>query len=152
MKTLVFSLASVMLLVAGAATMPVRAQHNHSEHGPDQHEHAHPAAATVTLRGQVVCSSCWFEADRKTVAYGTDADKTCAVRCAKSDVPGALAVTENGETRLYILEDGKMSLKKDGKDWSAHTGVQAEVTGTARHEGDKHYLKVDTIKVLPAGS
>jgi type 1 fimbria pilin len=152
MKTLAFSLASVMLLVAGAATMPVRAQHNHAEHGPDQHDHAHPAAATVTLKGQIVCSTCWFEADRKTVAYGTDADKKCAVRCAKGDIPGALAVTENGETRLYILEDGMMSLTKHGKDWTEYTGVQAEVSGTARHEGDKHYLKVDSIKVIPAGS
>ena len=152
MKALTLSLAGMLLLVAGAATMPVRAQHNHAEHGHDQHDHAQHAAAAVTLKGQIVCSTCWFEADRKTVAYGTDADKKCAVRCAKSDVPGALAVTENGETKLYILEDGRVPLKKDGKDWTEYTGVQAEVTGTARHEGDKHYLKVDAIKVLPAGS
>ena len=150
MKTLTLSLAGMLLLVAGAATVPVGAQHNHAEHGRDQH--AQHAAAAVTLKGQIVCSSCWFEADRKTVAYGTDADKTCAIRCAKSDVPGALAVTENGETRLYILEDGKVSLKKDGKNWTEYTGVQAEVVGMARHEGDKHYLKVDAIKVIPAGS
>lgn len=152
MKTLVLTLAGVMVLVAGAATVPVRAQENHAAHGHDHGDHAQHAAAAVTLKGQIVCSSCWFEADRKTVAYGTDADKKCAVRCAKGDVPGALAVTENGETRLYVLEDGKMSLKKDGKDWSEYTGVRAEVTGTARHEGDKHYLKVDTITVIPAGS
>jgi hypothetical protein len=152
MKTLMLSLAGMLLLVAGAATTPVGAQHNHAEHGHDQHDHAKQAAATLILKGQIVCSSCWFEADRKTVAYGTDADKTCAIRCAKSDVPGALAVTENGEMRLYILEDGKLALKKDGKDWTEYTGLQAEVTGTARHEGDKHYLKVDSIKVVPAGS
>lgn len=152
MKTLMLNLAGIALLFAGAATVPVRAQENHAAHGHDQHDHAQPAAATVTLKGQIVCSSCWFEADRKTVAYGNDADKKCAVRCAKSDVPGALAVTEGGETRLYILEDGKLSLKQGGKDWTEHTGVQAEVAGTARHEGDKHYLKVDSIKVIPAGS
>ena len=152
MKTLVLSLAGALVLAAGAATAPVRAQENHAAHGHDHGDHAQHAAAAVTLKGQIVCSTCWFEADRKTVAYGTEADKKCAVRCAKGDVPGALAVTENGVTKLYILEDGKAALKADGKDWSQYTGVQAEITGTPRHEGDKHFLKVDTIKVLPAGS
>jgi hypothetical protein len=152
MKTLVLSLAGALVLSAGAATAPVRAQENHAAHGHDHGDHAQHAAAVVTLKGQIVCSTCWFEADRKTVAYGTEADKTCAVRCAKGDVPGALAVTENGVTKLYILEDPKAALKADGKDWSQYTGVLAEITGTARHEGDKHFLKVDAIKVLPAGS
>ena len=66
MKTLTLSLAGMLLLVASAATMPVRAQHNHAEHGHDQHDHAQHAAAAVTLKGQIVCSTCWFEADRKT--------------------------------------------------------------------------------------
>jgi len=31
-------------------------------------------AATVTLEGQVVCSVCWFEADRKIKPYGDEGD------------------------------------------------------------------------------
>lgn len=50
--------------------------------------------ARVTLRGQVVCSNCWSEADRKTTAYGTPADLKCARLCAKDAVPAALAVDE----------------------------------------------------------
>lgn len=41
--------------------------------------------------GQVTCSECWYEADRKTVAYGAEADVKCAIRCANGGVDGALA-------------------------------------------------------------
>jgi hypothetical protein len=110
------------------------------------------STAAVTLKGQVTCSECWFEADRATTPYGGEADTKCAVRCAKGGVPGALAVTSNGETTLYMLESGTYALGDDGKNWTAHTGNYVEVTGTVRKDGDKQYLKVDSLKVLPAGA
>ena len=106
------------------------------------------ADGPVTLTGQVTCSECWFEADRKTVAYGTEADVKCAIRCAKGGVHGALAVTEGGTTTLYLLEDGKVELGKDGKIWTDLTGRHVEVTGVVRKEGDKHLVKVDALKVV----
>jgi hypothetical protein len=127
--------ASVLLLLLGLLPAAGQAQ----------------GADTVTLTGQIVCSECWFEADRKTAPYGDEADMKCAIRCAKGGVPGALAVTGGGETTLYILEDGKLSLGEAGKGWTAHAGARAEVTGAARKEGDKRYLKVDALKILPAG-
>ena len=114
---------------------------------------AHAAyAQAATLHGQVTCSECWFEADRTKTAYGGEADTKCAIRCAKGGVPGALAVTADGKTTLYILESGKYDLGADGKNWTDHTARHVKVTGTVRKEGDKHYLKVDSLEVLPAGT
>jgi hypothetical protein len=133
-----FTIRAVLLLavVIGLSAEATRAQ----------------SPASVTLKGQVVCSSCWFEADRTTTPYGGDADTKCAIRCAKGGVPGALAVTTGGETTLYILESGAFSFEKDGKNWSEHTAHQVEITGTVRTEGDKLILKVDSFKTVPAGS
>ena len=46
----------------------------------------------VKLTGQIVCSQCWFEADRAQVAYGTPADLDCAKTCAAKSIPASLAV------------------------------------------------------------
>lgn len=95
----------------------------------------------VTLTGQVVCSNCWFEEDdRKAKPYGSEDDIKCAIRCAKRNVPQALAVVGEKETTLYILEPGKTKtelLKLIGK--------QVTVTGTVREDGDKKYLRVDSL-------
>ncbi|HZB45881.1 MAG TPA: TlpA disulfide reductase family protein, partial [Pyrinomonadaceae bacterium] len=65
---------------------------------------------------------------------------------AGKNIPGALAVkNEGGGHTLYLLEDGKE--KVSGKGWLAYTGKQVEVTGAARREGDKHHLKVDSLRV-----
>ena len=129
------TLSAVMLaVVLGLSVQAVRAQ----------------SPATVTLKGQVTCSECWFEADRKSKPYGGDADTKGAIRCAKGGIPGALAVTSNGETTLYLLESGKYTLGDDGKNWTDHTGHYVEVTGTVRKDGDKQFLKVDSLKVVPA--
>ena len=106
------------------------------------------ADGPVTLEGQVTCSECWFEADRKTVAYGTEADVKCAIRCAKGGVHGALAVTEGGTTTLFLLEEGKVSLGEQGKVWTDLTGKRVQATGLVRKEGDKQYIKVDALKVV----
>ncbi|HXG66893.1 MAG TPA: TlpA disulfide reductase family protein [Blastocatellia bacterium] len=103
--------------------------------------------APVTLTGQVVCSECWFEADRKTTPYGTAADLKCAVRCARTGVPQALAVLNGDEYALYMLEKGKFK-----KDFLDYVGKRAEVTGATREKDGKQYLKVDDLKVLTSES
>jgi len=101
----------------------------------------------VTLRGQVVCSVCWSEAkDRKKTPYGTVADVTCAADCSEKDLPQALAVeTEKGFT-LYVMEKG--SVKTNGKDFLDMVPKMVEVEGDVRLEKDKHYIKVNSLKVL----
>jgi hypothetical protein len=101
------------------------------------------SGSTVTLEGQVVCSLCWFEADRKTTAYGTEGDLQCAADCAKAGKPQAIAVAEKNGHTLYILEPG--TLKRDRKDWLDFIAKRVKVTGTVRKDGDKLYLKVDSI-------
>lgn len=107
---------------------------------PDQ-----AAPARVTLRGQVVCSNCWGEADRTTTAYGTPADLKCARLCAKDAVPAALAVDEKGTLRLYLLEDG--AFKREGQGWLSYIAKSVEIAGTLREEKGKPWLKVDALRV-----
>ena len=104
------------------------------------------APTPVTLRGQVVCSNCWGEADRKTTAYGTPADLKCARICAKDAVPAALAVDEKGTTRLYLLEDG--AFKREGSGWLNYIAKRVEIMGTAREEKRTLWLKVDALRPL----
>ena len=104
----------------------------------------------VTLKGQVVCSECWFEqTDRKANPYGTASDLKCAARCSKDDVPQALAVWTGDAATLYVLEPG--AFKTDGKDFLAYAGKEVEATGTVRSAGDKKYFKVDTLAVVSDG-
>ena len=107
-------------------------------------------AAPVTLRGQVVCSECWFEADdRKAKPYGTESDVKCAVRCDKDGVAQALAVWEGDAATLYLLEKG--ALGKDGASFLTYIGKEVEITGSTRVADAKKHVKVDTLKVISAG-
>jgi hypothetical protein len=108
---------------------------------PDQ-----AAPGRMTLRGQVVCSNCWGEADRKTTAYGTPADLKCARLCAKDAVPAALAVDEKGTARLYLLEDG--AFKREGRAWLNYIAKRVEITGTVRDDKGRSWLKVDALRSL----
>ena len=101
----------------------------------------------VKLKGQVVCSVCWFEApDRKKTPYGNAADIQCAVDCSEKDLPQALAVeTEKGFT-LYVMEKG--AFNTNGKDFLDIVPKMVEVEGTVRTEKDKNFIKVNSLKVL----
>jgi hypothetical protein len=104
---------------------------------------------TTTLIGQVTCSVCWDEADRKTVAYGSRSDFECAAECAENGVSQALAVkTFGGDYILYVLEEGKF--KRKGANWLAYIAKTLEITGTLREADGKKFLAVDSLKVLPA--
>ena len=104
------------------------------------------ASSPVTVEGQVVCSLCWFEADRKVTPYGNEGDLKCALDCAKKGKSQAIAVAgENGFT-LYLLETGK--LKRDRNDWLDYIAKQVKASGTVREADGKRYLQVDSIEVV----
>lgn len=61
----------------------------------------------IRLKGQVVCSVCWFEADdRKKVPYGNTADIDCVIDCSEQKIQQALAVEDEKGFTLYTLEPG----------------------------------------------
>ena len=101
--------------------------------------------STATVVGQVVCSSCWFEADRKVTPYGTEGDRKCAVACAKDGKSQAIAVAGKDGFTLYLLEPGR--LRRERKDWLDFIAKRVKATGTVRQDGEKHYLKVDSIEL-----
>ena len=103
---------------------------------------------TVKLRGQIVCSVCWFEADdRKKTPYGNAADIKCALDCSEMSIPQALAVEDEKGFTLYMLEVGTFKPPK-GKDYLDLVPKMAEVEGTLRTEKDKRFLKVNALRVL----
>ena len=103
----------------------------------------------VKLRGQVVCSICWFEApDRKKTPYGNAADIKCAVDCSDLGNPQALAVEDEKGFTLYTLEKG--TFKTAGKDFLDLVPKSVEIEGEVRSEKDKRFLKVNALKVLDA--
>ncbi|HJQ98045.1 MAG TPA: TlpA disulfide reductase family protein [Candidatus Polarisedimenticolaceae bacterium] len=102
----------------------------------------------ATLTGQVVCSNCWFEADRAKVAYGTDDDLACAKRCADKGIGQSLAVREAGGTyKLVALEAGVIAGGK--KALLDAVAATVEVEGELR-EGEKAVFRVDALRVLPS--
>jgi thiol-disulfide isomerase/thioredoxin len=104
-------------------------------------------SGSVKLKGQVVCSQCWFESrDRKKTRYGSEADIQCAQDCSENGTPQALAVEDEKGFTLYILEPG--TYKPKGKDFLENVPAVVEVEGTLRTEKEKRFLKVNSLKVL----
>ena len=95
----------------------------------------------VTIEGQLVCSECWFEADRNTTPYGTAADIQCAIDCEVKGIPPAVAVRQGSQFKLYRLERGKFN--QDSKQWLEHIGKWVKVSGRVRSQGDQDYIAVD---------
>ncbi len=107
--------------------------------------------SAVTLKGQVVCSLCWFEeTDRKAARYGTRADITCAEECSEKGLPQALAVEDEKGFTLYTLERG--AYKTKAKDFLEFVPKTVEIVGTVRTVKDKNFLKVNRINVLKEGA
>jgi thiol-disulfide isomerase/thioredoxin len=108
-------------------------------------------AQTTKLVGQVVCSSCWFEApDRKKDPYGTPADITCALDCSEKGLPQALAVENGNGFTLYAMERG--TYKGKAKDFLEFVPNTVEVEGTVRTVKDKNFIKVNAIRVIRESS
>lgn len=104
------------------------------------------AKGKTTLEGQLVCSECWFEADRKTTAYGTAADIQCAADCAVKGIPPAVAVKQGEEFRLYLIEPGQF--KQNSEEWLTYIGKWVQVSGSVSSKKEKQYVAVDEIRVL----
>lgn len=104
------------------------------------------AKAKTTLEGQLVCSECWFEADRKTTAYGTPADIQCAADCAVKGIPPAVAVKQGEEFHLYLIEPGQF--KQNSEEWLTYIGKRVQVSGSVSSKKEKQYVAVDEIRVL----
>jgi hypothetical protein len=102
--------------------------------------------AKTTLEGQLVCSECWFEADRKTTAYGTPADIQCAADCAVKGIPPAVAVKQGKEFHLYLIEPGQF--KQNSEEWITYIGKWVQVSGSVSSKKEKQYVAVDEIRVL----
>ena len=107
------------------------------------------AAKSAKLEGQFVCSVCWFEADRKTTAYGTAADMDCARDCAENNIPPAIAVKEKDDYRLVLVEEGK--LKKPPESWLQYIGKQVRVAGRLRAADGKEFIALDELNVTGEG-
>ena len=102
---------------------------------------------TVKLKGQVVCSVCWFEAkDRKATPYGNAADIKCALDCSEEGIPQALAVEDEKGFTLYTMEAG--AFKPKAKDFLDIVPKMVEVEGEVRTEKDKRFIKVNSLRVL----
>ncbi len=102
-------------------------------------------ASDVTLRGQVACSACWFEADRSQVPYGGPADQACAARCAKDGIPPALAVADSDAAfTLYLVEARNLALGEAG--WLPWIGKRVELRGALVTEGERPKLMVDALE------
>jgi len=102
--------------------------------------------ASVTLEGQLVCSDCWSEADRKTTPYGTPADIACAIDCAEKGIPSAVAVKDGNDYKLYLIE--QTQLKKNQAEWLDRVGGQVQLTGKLYEKKGKQYVTVETYKFL----
>ena len=100
----------------------------------------------ASFDGQVVCSQCWFEADRSRTPYGVPADLACAKRCGEIDVPVALAVRDedNGSFELLLLDDPPAS----HPEWLELVGRFVRVSGSVDRKKGKKKLEVATLEVL----
>ena len=105
-------------------------------------------SAATKLEGQIVCcEECWNRADRKTVPYGTSSDLVKSSECISNGDPTLIAVmSKEGATTFYQLEEGKY--KKPGKNWLELVGSRVAITGSTRSRKDKHFVRVDELKVL----
>ncbi|MGZ8846313.1 MAG: hypothetical protein ACXW3C_07590, partial [Pyrinomonadaceae bacterium] len=67
----------------------------------------------TTITGQLVCSDCWSEADRKTTPFGSAADISCARDCAEKGIPSAIAVKQGDDYKLYLIEQTQLKKNRD---------------------------------------
>ena len=94
-------------------------------------------ARTATIKGQVVDQECYLMEGK------VDADKSCAVSCAKSGKPVAL-LTSDG--KVYEIAGG-LAANKNAKlvDHMLHT---VEITGDVVEKGGKLSISADALKMV----
>ena len=108
--------------------------------------YAQTKAEKVTISGQLVCSDCWAEADRKTTPYGTPADLSCARDCAERGIPSAIAVKQGDDYKLYLIEQEQFKQNRD--EWLDRIGGQVEISGRPYAKKGQQYISVESYKFL----
>lgn len=127
MKSRIYLIGQLLLLVTATA-------------------YAQTKSEKITLSGQLVCSDCWAEADRKTTPYGTPADLSCARDCAGKGIPSAIAVKQGNDYKLYLIEQEQ--IKKNQSEWLDRIGGQVEVTGRLYSKKNQQWVSVEQYKFL----
>lgn len=101
-------------------------------------------ALADTLTGQIVCSQCWFEADRETTPYGGPADLDCAADCARRGIGPALAVRGEEGFLLYGLE----GRPPGGGKWLEWIGRFVRAEGAVEIDNDEARLRPGSLQTL----
>lgn len=94
-------------------------------------------ARTATVKGQVVDQECYLREKK------VDADKTCAIECAKSGKPMAL-LTSDG--KVYEIAGGLAANKNEKL--IAHVLHTVEITGDVTEKAGKMTIAADTLKMV----
>jgi thiol-disulfide isomerase/thioredoxin len=102
--------------------------------------------SSVTIVGQLVCSQCWGEADRKTTPFGSPEDISCALDCAEKGIASAIAVKDGDDYKLYLIE--QTQLKEKRAEWLNRFGQQVEVSGRLYEKNGQPYVTPEKINYL----
>jgi thiol-disulfide isomerase/thioredoxin len=102
--------------------------------------------SSVTIVGQLVCSQCWAEADRKTTPFGSPEDITCALDCAEKGIPSAIAVKEGDDYKLYLVEQTQLEERR--AEWLNRFGQQVEVSGRLSVKNGQNFVTPEKITYL----
>ena len=127
MKSRIYLTAQLLLLVTATA-------------------YAQTKSEKITISGQLVCSDCWAEADRKTTPYGTPADLSCARDCAEKGIPSAIAVKQGNDYKLYLIEQDQFKQNRD--EWLDRIGGQVEINGRPYAKKGQQYISVESYTFL----
>ncbi|MGC4085122.1 MAG: hypothetical protein QM736_24145 [Vicinamibacterales bacterium] len=93
-------------------------------------------AKTETIKGQVVDQECYLREKK------VDADKACAVECAKSGKPMALLISDG---KVYEITGGLAANKNEKL--IAHVLHTVEITGDVTEMGGKRAIAADSLKM-----
>lgn len=94
-------------------------------------------AKTETVKGQVIDQECYLREKK------VDADKACAVECAKSGKPMAL-LTSDG--KVYEITGGLAANKNEKL--IAHVLHTVEITGDVSEAGGKRSIAASALKMV----
>ena len=115
------------------------------------HVRAQAAKQTTTVTGQLVCSDCWSEADRKTTPFWYPGRRLLRARLRRESgfLPPLLS-SGGDDYKLYLIEQAQ--LKKNREEWLHQVGQQVEVSGQIYAKQGKDYLTVESFGFVGANS
>jgi peroxiredoxin len=101
-------------------------------------------ARAEALTGQIVCSQCWFEADRDATAYGSTEDLACALRCDAKGVGSSIAVRGADGFKLYPLKGSP----PEGGSWVEWAGRFVQAEGVIDSGKGKDRFRAKSLEIL----